>query len=429
MVFLPPGHGKSSIISETFPAWLLISNPKSRIALVSYEHDFITNKSRHCRDLYFEWGMKITGNKLSPDRQAADHWEIEKHRLLHAVRVPYGEFYIIIDDPIKNAEQAQSETYRNKMYDWYLTTLRTRLEPHGRIIIIQTRWHEDDLAGRLLRDMKEKDADKWKVLNFPAIAEENDSLGRKPGEALWPTRYPIEVLEATQRANTPSWWAAMYQGNPRPNEGNVFQNKFFRYFTIKDLRNPNEGFKNPGDFSNRGEIYFELNTSEGIKHTKFENCITFQTIDPAATEKTYSDYFVVETWILTPQRDLLLIDVYREQAETTKHLDILRQQRVKWNPSFQGVENKTFGLSLIQSAKTLGFPIKELQADTDKVSRALTMKTRYEMGTVYHLANAPWLYDYESELTSFPNGKHDDMVDCASYAGILLGTLPIPRFL
>jgi predicted phage terminase large subunit-like protein len=350
------------------------------------------------------------------------------------------------------------------------------------IVSHNTRWHEDDLAGRLLIDEKEKDADKWRVISFPAIAEENDVLGRTAGEALWPKRFPLKHLQATQRANPPRYWASLYQQKPRPDEGTMFKNKYFRYFTIKDLRNPQEVVhldkrnsqtsdeqswthngktymrtgkkilipnydKRPveaeeyvevdeiveiqGDFvsAKGGERFYELNAPEGIKRVRFEDCMVFQTIDTAATERTYSDFFVVATWAMTPERDLLLLDIYREQAETTKHLDILTTQRLKWNPAFQGVENRTYGLSLIQSARILGFPIKELEADVDKVSRALTMKTRYEMGTVYHLVNASWLYDYETELTSFPNAKHDDMVDCASYAGILLGTLPIPRFI
>jgi predicted phage terminase large subunit-like protein len=119
---------------------------------------------------------------------------------------------------------------------------------------------------------------------------------------------------------------------------------------------------------------------------------------------------------------LLVAEVFREKAETTKHANIMTQQNIKWRPGFQGVENKTFGLNLIQTLRRQGLPIKPLKADTDKVSRARPMAARYEIGTAYHKTGAPWLSTFEDELIAFPNGEHDDQVDTASYAGIIVST-------
>jgi predicted phage terminase large subunit-like protein len=441
MVFMPPGHGKSSLISETYPTWRLMHDPDIRTMFVSYEHDFAAGKGRACRELYREWGVPATGRKLSPSLQSSDEWGIDGHRGVMWSAGVGGPLtgrraeLIIIDDPVKNQEQANSQTYRDKTYEWYISTLRTRLEPGGAIIIVMTRWHEDDLAGRLLLDQKEKDADKWKVISLPAIAEENDPLGRKPGEALWPSRFPLSYLEQTKKSSPVQYWISLYCQRPRPEEGSFFQLSYFRYFRIlrnpslvqeiKELEEEDSNNRSSEDYDANQEIY-ELTWTEGNeirkRHWLKEDCLIFQTVDTAATEKTHSDYFVIGTWAMTPDRELLLLDIFREKAETTKHLELLTQYDLKFDPSFQGIENKTFGQSLVQMGKKAGLPVKPLVADTDKIARALTVKTRYETGMVYHLIGASWLTDYETELLEFPNGKHDDQVDVAAYAGILVGT-------
>ena len=149
-------------------------------------------------------------------------------------------------------------------------------------------------------------------------------------------------------------------------------------------------------------------------------CWCFQTCDPAATEDERNDWFVLSTWMVTPDRDLLLLDVFREHAETTKHEQILRAQWELHHPANQGVEKAAFGLNIIQACLKAGLPIKPLPAEGDKVARARTVAARYETGTVYHRLGAPWLGDWEDELVDFPSGAHDDQVDCASYAGIEL---------
>lgn len=412
MIFWPPRHGKSEFTSKYFPAWFEGRFPDKRIILTSYEADFASQWGGKVRDLLEDYGKKIFEVEISNDSSAKDRWNIKgKDGGMQTAGVGgpitgKGADILIIDDPIKNDKEAASKTVRESHKTWYQSTAYTRLEPGGSIIIIMTRWHEDDLAGWLLKEEKEAikqglEPEGWEVLRLPAIAEENDLLGRKPGQALFPQRYDEKALEKIKRAVGTYFWSAMYQQRPQPDGGSIFKRSYFHYFT------------DDGDF-------YTLQRANDQKRVLKTACWIFQTCDAAATEKEKSDYFVISTWAVTHDSDLLLLDVFREKAETTKHKRIMKDALTRWRPSFQGVENKTFGLNIIQDCVVEGYPIKELKADTDKVSRARPMSARYENGTVYHRQGAPWLQEYEDELIAFPNGEHDDQVDTASYAGIVL---------
>jgi predicted phage terminase large subunit-like protein len=413
MIFWPPRHGKSEFTSKYFPAWFEGRFPDKRVILTSYEADFASQWGGKVRDLLEDHGENIFGVEISQDSSAKDRWNIkgkEGGMQTAGVGGPItgkGADVLIIDDPIKNDKEAASKTTREAHKTWYQSTAYTRLEPGGSIIIIMTRWHEDDLAGWLLKEEKEAikqglEPEGWEVLRLPAIAEENDILGREVGRALFPERYDEKALEKIKRAVGSYFWSAMYQQRPQPDGGSIFKRSYFHYFT------------------DDGEYYTLYRAEGGNKRYLKTACWIFQTCDAAATEKEKSDYFVNSTWAVTPESDLLLLDVFREKAETTKHLQVMQDQLTRWSPTFQGVENKTYGLNIIQTCIQKGYPIKELKADTDKVSRARPMSARYENGAVYHRQGAPWLSDYEDELIAFPNGEHDDQVDTASYAGIVL---------
>ena len=405
---MPPRHGKSELTSKYFPAWYLGNFPDRRIIISSYEADFAASWGRKSRDVLEEWGSKLFGIKIRSDSSAGNRWDIENHdggvntAGVGGPIIGKGAHVLIIDDPVKNAEEANSKTMREKIWEWWKSTAYTRLEPGGAVILIMTRWHEDDLAGRILAEM-ENGGESWKEVCLPALAEENDPIGRVPGEALFPERYNETAIQEIQKTIGGYWFSALYQQRPSPAEGKIFKRSWFRYFTIE---------------IHEKEKYYLLHTETGVKRIESNKCSIFQTCDPAATESEQSDYFVLSTWAMTPEKDLLLLDVFRERAETTKHEFIMKSQYQLWKPNFQGVENRTFGLNIIQGLKKTGLPIRPLKADSDKISRAWTVAARYEIGAVYHLLNAPWLADIEKELLDFPNGVHDDFVDTASYAGI-----------
>lgn len=396
MVFMPPRHGKSEYISKYFPAFFLGTHPDKRVILSSYEADFAAGWGYKVRNILQEYGPKLFGVQISGQSAARDRWELQGHQggMMTAgvggAITGKGADLLIIDDPVKNAEEAQSKTYREKTYDWYRSTAYTRLEPGGAVIIIQTRWHEDDLSGRLLKEEPEK----WTVISLPAIAEEGDALGREPGTALFPSRYDVEALQEIKRTLGPYWFNALYQQRPQEDTGSIFKRQFFKYATLT------------GDLLDLG----------GEKKFILPMCRIFQTCDPAASTKTTADYFVLGTWAQTPNNDLVLLDILRTRLEGPDQVNLFKQQYARWKPAFQAVESAGVGKTLYQMLVREGLPIKELKADTDKLTRALPAAARMEAGTIYFIQGASWLHEFEEELLSFPNGAHDDQVDVLSYA-------------
>ena len=403
---MPPRHGKSNLVSERLPAFIVGNHPDRRVMLASYEASFAASWGGKARDVMEEFGGELFGLEVKDDSAAKAWWGVQGHpggMTTAGVGGPLtgkGADVLIIDDPVKNDKEANSQTYRDAAWEWFRATAYTRLEPGGSCVIIMTRWHEDDLVGRLLSEM-EDGGEQWEVINLPAIAGEDDLLGRSPGEPLWPERFGLKELKRIKRLLGSYWWAALYQQTPQAEDGEIFKRSQFRYWS-EDGR------------------YFVLHAPEGDKRVERRDCYTFQTCDAAATEKESSDYFVLSTWAVTPDSDLLLMDMFREKAETTKHEEIMKAGLLRHKPSVQYVENATYGLALLQALVKKGYPVQPLKADKDKVSRARTMAARYEVGAVYHRLGAPWLTDYEDEMIAFPRGAHDDQVDTAAYAAIVL---------
>lgn len=232
MVFMPPRHGKSTLLSQYFPAWFLGRWPDKRVILASYEADFASSWGRKARDVLEEFGPSVFGVELRGDSKAAGRWQLAGHAgemISAGIGGPItgrGADCLIIDDPVKNSEEARSPTVREKHKDWYRSVATTRLEPGASEIIIQTRWHADDLGGWLEQKGKE-DAQPWEVVRLPAIALENDQLGRRPGDALWPERYPIERLLEIQQATEAYWWGCLYQQEPGAEGGAEWPDTYF----------------------------------------------------------------------------------------------------------------------------------------------------------------------------------------------------------
>lgn len=229
---MPPRHGKSEFISKYVPAWYLGKYPNRRVFHSSYGDRFSASWGRKARNLLAEFGPQYFGVSVAADSGAANEWGIQGcdggmvSAGVGGGITGRGADLLIVDDPIKNAEEAASEVYREKVWDWWQSTSDTRLEPGGCVIVIMTRWHKDDLVGRIL-DQAAESGDEWKVLSFPAIAEEADILGRNVGDALWPERWPIEALEQRKRSRSLYWWNALYQQRPTQNERCEFPGSYF----------------------------------------------------------------------------------------------------------------------------------------------------------------------------------------------------------
>jgi predicted phage terminase large subunit-like protein len=224
VVSMPPQHGKSELCSKYLPAWYLGRYPDRRVILTSYEADFAASWGRKARELLEHWGH-LFGVKVHRRSGAAARWDLDGREggmTAAGVGGPItgkGVHLLIVDDPIKNDEEARSSTFRQKQWEWWQAVATTRLRPGALIIVIQTRWHRDDLTGRILRQAEVKGRH-WRIVKFPALAEDQDELGREQGEALWPEVFTKERLETVKATRTNYYWQAMYQQNPQA-EGSV----------------------------------------------------------------------------------------------------------------------------------------------------------------------------------------------------------------
>lgn len=400
LITMPPRHGKSEFASKYFPAWFIGCNPNKRVILASYGADFASQWGAKVRDLVETHGPRLFGVGTKHNSNAADRWEIEGHdggMQTCGVGGPLtgkGADILIIDDPVKNAEEANSEVYRQKTWEWYTSTAYTRLEPGGALILIQTRWHEDDLAGRVLAHAKES-GDRWGIVNLPAIAEHGDAIGRTVGEALWPDRYDSDELARIKKAIGSYQFSALYQQSPVPPEGGLFQKSWFRYYT-------------------QDHDIYRLGNGGGL--VKVDHCRRFGTMDLAFSLKKEADYTVICGWAVTPKCDLLLLDMVRARMDAPQFAPTVKRMVNELNLSYIGIE-KMLGTSLIaHSVRQEGIAVRMLIADTDKISRSSPAQVRMESGQIYMPLKHPDREVIEHELMTFPRGTHDDIVDCLSYA-------------
>ena len=235
MVHAPPRHGKSLLVSVLFCGWYMGRNPSNEIIAASYGTELVAGFGTRLRNMMAgpeQVEIFGKGSRLSTDTRARDRWLTASGGVYRAAGVGagitgFGAHLIVIDDPVKSREEAESPGMREKVWDWYQNDLYTRRMKGGAIVIIQTRWHEDDLSGRLLVEM-ERGGDQWHHLHLPAINDE--------GEALWPDEYPVEDLERTRLVVGPRAWQALYQGDPTPEDGNYFEADWLReYHRLPDI--------------------------------------------------------------------------------------------------------------------------------------------------------------------------------------------------
>lgn len=406
MVFWPPGHAKSKYSSEYGPAWWIGRNKKKTIIHASYGQDFAERFGRKIRNIVrapeYE---RVFGVTLAADSRAAGEWETVDGGEYKAAGVGSGitgrrADLGLIDDPVKSRKEADSPTYRQNAWDWYLADFRTRLKPGGAIVIIQTRWHEDDLSGRILPKnydfrsgwVTARDGEKWFVLNFPAICEStNDGTGRKIGEALWPGYITIDTLEQLRRTQGSRNWDSLYQQRPRPSDGGIFKEAWTsnRYSAIPVA-------------------------ADTVVHSW----------DTAQKPGQLNDPSVMTAWRMgRGVPGYYLSDVFRNQVDypTLKRKVLAFAERDR--PAAILIEDKSSGQSLIQDLRsTTTLPIIAIEPIGDKTFRANEVSAMFEAGLVKlpepgimapdgGSARYPWLIEYESELFGFPLVSNDDQVD------------------
>lgn len=403
MITMPPRHGKSMLASEFFPAWYLGRNPDHSVVMATYAQDLADDFGRKVKAQIEDRSYQeiFQGVGLADDSKSVKRFHVEvnnevieggyEHSLLqrgsfYAVGVGgpltgRGAHLLLIDDPVKNREDADSEVIRKKTKSWYTSTAYTRLMPGGRVVIIQTRWHEDDLSGWLLDEHKHEG---WELLNLPAISDD--------GKALWPEQYDLEALNRIQKAIGTRDWSALYQQKPTPDEGDYFKADWLKPYDTAPSR---------------------------------ETMRVYGGSDYAVTADG-GDYTVHVVVGLDPDGKMFLLDLWRKQAASDEWVESFCDLVKKWKPlgwaEEQGQIKSGVGPFLIKQMRESKAYVAREQFPTrgDKAVRAQSIRGRMALEGLYVPKDAAWRADFESELLRFPAGVHDDQVDAIGLVGQLL---------
>lgn len=429
MIFMPPRHGKSELSSRRFPAYFLGRNPEKSIISASYNNDFAADFGREVRGLVASAKYRALFNVgLSADSKAANRWHTDKRGMYFAVGVGSattgrGAHFLGIDDPIKNREEADSETIREKIWRWYTSTAYTRLESdigfddvaeddwlwrefqkdieagkaepfEGAVVLTMTRWHEDDLAGRLLAQM-EQGGEEWEILELPAIR--TDEFGNEL--SLWQQKYPLSRLQKIRDVIGIRDWSALYQQQPAPEEGLYFKREWMRHY-----------------------------------HEAPDHLRIYGASDYAVTADG-GDYTVHAVVGIDPHDNIYILDIWRHQTDSNVWIEtfcdlVIKHKPLNWAEE-QGQILKSIGpfIGRRMLERKAYCAREQFTVVADKPTRARSFQARMAMGKVYFPVNAPWLADLENEMFTFPAGVHDDQVDALGLVGRMLdamiaGTVP-----
>ncbi|WP_294364675.1 phage terminase large subunit [uncultured Clostridium sp.] len=382
IVSLPPQHGKSQCISETLPSYYHGIFPDDRVIEVSYGDDLAQNFGRKNKEKILEFGHALFEIEL--DRASDTLYTVKDHRgsmlskgIMAGITGNPGDL-IIVDDPIKNRQEAESETYRNRIWEEFLNSIYTRLSAKGIIIVIMTRWHEDDLAGRILKNLPHK----CKEINIPLEAEENDILGREIGDALFPEIgkdnawlkdfKTVYTTEAGSRS-----WNALMQGRPSAADGNLFKREWWK------------------------------------KYTKAPRCpLNIMTVDATFKDTSKSDYVAIGVWGKRNNEyyKLGLLNKRMGFVETVGAIKEFKRKFPFVNAIY--IEDKANGSAIIDVLRRQIQGVIPYNPGRDsKESRASAISPLVEAGQVYLPEYETWTNDFIDQCASFPNGSNDDMVD------------------
>jgi len=422
IISMPPQEGKSTRVAKDFPTWVLKMRPDWRVITASYGQSLANRNGRAIR-------RNIThhpelGLKVAPDNGAVHDWQLDGHEGgVLSVGVGAGltgrpADIEIIDDPIKDRKEADSETYRNNVWDWWTDVASTRLAPGAPVVIILTRWHEDDLAGRLTSPEHNPDWEAWEVLNIPAQADhdpakgQTDPLGRQPGEYMISARRnkdgtprTMRQWETLKRSKGTRTWTALYQGSPSPAEGGVFKRDWWQSYTQPPwIEHPN-----------------------GARVTADQDAEVIASWDMAFKATTDSDYVVGLVWMRRGSNAYLL-DRVRGRYDFVETCQQFRVLSARWpQATLKLVEDKANGPAVIAALRRTVPGIVPEEPHGSKEARAAAVSPLVEAGNVYLPSPelAPWVGDFIEECAAFPNGANDDQVDAMSQALNRLLLIPL----
>ena len=381
---MPPRHSKSMTITETLPSYYLGQFPEDRIIEISYNDTFARKFGKKNKEKVRQYGKELFDIEIAKDSSAHDEWTLDNNiggmisRGVLSGITGQGADLMIIDDPIKNREEADSETHREKIWDEWIDSFSSRLHPGAIVILILTRWHEDDLQGRLLNHEYGEPLD-WQVYNFPLEAEENDILGRDVGEPLWPERYGITFIE--ERKRYPSSFNSLYQGRPTSAEGNILNRKWWKYYDVLP------------------ELAFEI-----------------MSIDATFKDEDDSDFVSIQVWGKVGANAYLKDRVKARMNFPTTLQTIVNMLKKHPNAHARLVEDKANGPAIISMLQNKIGGMIPINPQGGKVARVNAVSPYIEAGNVYLPRQAEWVHDFVEECAAFPKGKNDDDVDAMSQA-------------
>lgn len=391
IVSMPPRHGKSKLISVRTPVWLYDRHPERQIGLTAYGADLATEFSEEIRDIIMEdqdeeFGEHLLRVQLKTTK--INNWTTTEGGRCYAVGVG-GTLYgrgvhdLLVDDYYKNVEEAESQAYRDKVYEWFSVIAATRIEPGGSIIIIATRWNTDDLSGRLLSMPNSP----WRELRIPGIAEENDPIGRLPGEALWPERYDIDALESWRATMGGYFFDAIVQQKPRKSRSSTFQEHWVDIIPEAPSGSDYIFIRSWDLAGTEGDGDYTSGTRFAINRRTAKIAVTDQIRERLSPGK------VEELVLTTAQKDGVETEITMEQEP--------------------GSSGKAVAATYTKLLK--GFRFTAIRDTGSKFVRAQPFLAACERGDV-SLVKGPWNQAWYEEFSAFPGGDHDDQVDSNSQA-------------
>jgi predicted phage terminase large subunit-like protein len=397
-VSVPPRHGKSQMVSIFFPAWYLGRNPDKKVLMVSHTADLAVDFGRKVRNIVDSPAYKaiFPTVTLAADSKSAGRWNTNMGGEYFACGVGAalagrGAHFLIVDDPFSEQDvlNGNYEVF-DKVYEWFTYGARTRLMPQGKVAIVHTRWHPNDLIGRLAKDMgRITNSDQYEMFEFPAIFNENTEHEK----ALWPEFYDLEALHRTKASMPLFQWNAQFQQTPTAEEGALVKREWWKRW---DLDDP-------------------------------PNCeYVIMTLDAAAEKNTRADFTALLTWgVFNDERytdgasHIILLNAINVRVEFHELKELALREYKDWQPDSFIVEKKSSGTPLFQELRRMGIPVSEFtphRGTGDKIARINAISDIFRSGMVWYPAGRKWAEEVVEQVAAFPASDHDDMVDCVSMA-------------
>ena len=387
IVNMPPRHTKSEFASYLFPAWMVGKNPKLKVIQTTHTGELAVRFGRKMKNLVdtSEFAQVFEDCKIAADSKAAGRWETNKGGEYYAAGIGgaitgRGADLLIIDDP-HSEQDALSETAMDSAYEWYTSGPRQRLQPGGAIVIVMTRWSTKDLTGKLLNAQSEPKADKWEVVEFPAIMPSNTPV--------WPNYWKLEELEAVKASLSEAKWQAQWQQNPTSEEGSIIKREWWKEWREKEIPD--------------------------LIHI-------IQSYDTAFSKKETADFSAITTWgvFYPPNKGphLILVDVRKGRWDFPELKKIALEEYKYWEPETVIIEAKATGTPLTHELRQIGVPVVNFTPSkgNDKHVRVNSVAPLFEAGKIYYPADKRWAEEVIEECAAFPYGEYDDLVDSTTQA-------------